>query len=381
MPLSILHLVSYPIFSGPLGPTLALAQRQKSAGHRVWFAYDSKRGAHNGYEEAAEPRVAASGLDPLPLTLSTKSSPMEMLNDRSLLRRFVSECGIDVVHCHMSHDHSLAALSLPRARPPVRVRTFHSARSLEMRLGQSWINAQADAYIVRCGAHRDLLQQRFEIGGKPTEIIPGSVDTSIFSPMDAGARERARDLFGIPYHARVIGHVALIAGRGQEELAGAVAAVNHEALHVLYVGRGEEEHALRLAIDTMGLGSRVHFAGYLQGNALQDAYAAMDAAFIARPGNDASARAVLEAMASGVVPVVVPKDALGEAVTPMRGYHAHTCCNDDIATALRDWLRDDAAHLKAKAARSFVAEHRTIQGEAEAAVRLYERSLEGSSEA
>ena len=72
---------------------------------------------------------------------------------------------------------------------------------------------------------------------------------------------------------------------------------------MLFVGRGENEEALQLLTKGIGLEGKTHFAGYLAGDELRDAYAAADAAFLAQAGNDASARAALEAMASGL-PVV-----------------------------------------------------------------------------
>ncbi|MCK5688216.1 glycosyl transferase family 1, partial [Myxococcota bacterium] len=61
MTLRIAHLVSYPIYSGPLPPTLGLAKAQRELGHQVYLAYDTKRGAFNEYEEAAEPWLKDAG--------------------------------------------------------------------------------------------------------------------------------------------------------------------------------------------------------------------------------------------------------------------------------------------------------------------------------
>ena len=60
--LRILHLVAYPLFSGPIPPTFGLAQTQARLGHRVSLAFDRKRGAFNDFEEAAAPPAARNGL-------------------------------------------------------------------------------------------------------------------------------------------------------------------------------------------------------------------------------------------------------------------------------------------------------------------------------
>ena len=102
----ILHLVSYSLYSGPLPSTLALAVEQRRQGHEVWLAHDSKRGAINDYEEAADPWLEGLSLTPpLPLTLSAKSTVGEYLHDRRHLQRLLRQ--VDVVHTHLSHDHGL----------------------------------------------------------------------------------------------------------------------------------------------------------------------------------------------------------------------------------------------------------------------------------
>ena len=59
--------------------------------------------------------------------------------------------------------------------------------------------------------------------------------------------------------AKVIAHVALIEGRGQEELAGAMVRANSPSLRVLYVGRGKHEEALRLLVKGIGLEGKACF--------------------------------------------------------------------------------------------------------------------------
>src|SRR6185437_333348 len=118
----ILHLVSYPLFSGPVPTTLGLALAQRDLGHTVWLAYDTRRGNFDGFEEAAEPHIKPHNLaPPISMTLSAKASPMQQWRDAKALRRWLRAGEVDVVHAHLSHDHALMALA--RAPHPARVRT------------------------------------------------------------------------------------------------------------------------------------------------------------------------------------------------------------------------------------------------------------------
>lgn len=377
MSLRIFHLVSYPLYSGPLPPTVGLAVAQRELGHTVWLAFDTKRGDFDGYEEAAAERVAAAELhSPLALTLSTKSSPLELWRDARALRAYLRAGHVDVLHVHMSHDHTLAAMVGSAAPRVARVRTVHAARSLEPRLGQRWLTRQAQAWIVRSEAHRARLLSEVHVPAERVALIPAGIDARAFHPASAEERAAGRARFGVPAAAPLLGHVALLAGRGQEELLAAVRELARPELHVLFVGRGEHEAPLRDMAWAMGLGERVHFAGYLKGAELLGAYAAMDAAFLAQAGNDASARAALEAMACGLPVLAVRQDALAELVTPALGYPIARRSGAVIAEALGSWLADlGEGRRRGDVAREAVLRERSFTLEAQRTVALYERAL------
>lgn len=363
----ILHLVSYSLYSGPLPSTLGVAIAQRQLGHDVALAYDRKRGAINAYEEAAGPHVDAQALAPSELlTLSTKSSPFELWRDCRALHRLATTA--DVVHAHMSHDHLVAALAGAKNI----VRTVHAARSLTPRLGQRWLLRQARGIIVRCG-EQDAACAR--LGFDRRAFIAGGVDAQRFRPATAEERQRARQRFGIPEDARVVLQAALIQDRGQEELAGALVRVNAPDLHVLYVGRGQHEDALRLLTEGIGLAGKTHFPGYLDQEHLLDAYHAADVAFVAQPGNDGSARAALEAMACALPVIAVQTGALAELVTDACGYAVEERRPEAIARGLQTWLCDALAGERGVNARQKMLAERTFEQEARTTVEFYERCL------
>jgi len=372
-PLKILHLCAYPLFSGAVPSTLGLAAAQRRDGHTVFLALDTKRGAFNDFEEAAEPQVALHGLAPTPaLTLSTKSTPIEVVRDLSRLKHLVRSEQIDVVHTHLSHDHVLATFALWREPDLIRVRTFHSARSLAPRFGQSWLNRQARGFIVRAQRHRELLCQRFGVPTDSTRVIAGGIDATRFAPVSAPERRAARRALDIGDDVVVIGHVALLADRGQQELVAALELVAHTNVQLLFVGRGEGEDHLRARVSVSRVGNRVHFAGYVPAKELRGIYAAMDAAFVPQAGNDASARAALEALACQIPIVAVRVDALADWVTPVLGYPLETREPAEIARGIMSLASDRTERERRGAAgHAYVLSQRSFEQEAAQTVAFY----------
>lgn len=366
----ILHLVSYSLFSGPLPGTLGLALAQRKLGHEVFLAYDRKRGAFNSYEEAAAPRVESYALNPsVPLVMSAKSTPYELIFDAVNLREFVKDGQINIVHVHLSHDHLLARLALNKAVPIVR--TLHANRSLERRLGQRWLFKNTQRFIVRSAAHNDRLCFEFSVPRAHVAVIPSGIDADCFKPASQEMKNAARARFALPHGKLILGHVALMANRGQIELLQAIASLGEAAPHVLMVGRGECEESVFACVKELKLQKKITFTGYLQGEDLLQAYAAMDAAFVMQPGNDASARAALEAMACALPVVARQIDALAETVTLDNGYPFNERSAAAVAQALGQLVADEQRQSKGQKGRSWIERERSFLHEARATDVIY----------
>ena len=370
----ILHLVSYSIFSGPLPSTLGLALAQKAAGHEVYLAHDQKRGALNDFEEAADEHLAAAKLaPPISLTLSSKSSLGQILADRRALKHLCKNQHINILHLHMSHDHVLASLSLPRRLRPISVRTIHADRSLQPRFGQRLLTRRADGWIVRTNEHQILLRDRFSLDSHRIERIVGGINHDHFKSLPQEQKAAAKQRFNLDPDKPVLGQVALIDNRGQEELLNAFAHLDHPDLQLLFVGRGEQEEALEAKIKEKNLAQRVKMAGYVPWKELPEVYAAMDAAFIAQVGNDASGRAALEAMACGLPTLAIQRGAFYETVNEARGFPIPDGQTESIAFAIKYCLDnpEKAAEVSAEAMR-YIEGERTFAREAADTLKFYE---------
>ena len=94
-------------------------------------------------------------------------------------------------------------------------------------------------WIVRCHEHLERLQKQLSLPPERIALIPGSIDTKVFQPVSKQSCVAVREKFGIPRDAQVLGHVALMAGRGQQELIEAAHQVDDPNLHLIFIGRGE----------------------------------------------------------------------------------------------------------------------------------------------
>ncbi|MCB9655568.1 MAG: glycosyltransferase family 4 protein [Deltaproteobacteria bacterium] len=355
----ILHLVAVPSFTGAAEPAFDLARGLRSLGVEVELFADNLRAGN--FREILE----AHGFRKNPkLVLSTKAGPIAWLHDLSELRRRVTD--FDVVHTHLSHDHGLAALATrwalpssadsarldpltPRARPssrPLLVRTIHAARGLEPSWGRRLLLRRgADGLTVASHDEARILTgtqdsrtgpgtrdgkesepqgpHRFEreftghhrIDSARVLVLPGVVDARRFHP-DPEARARVRQSLALSASDFAIGCVARFqAGRRHERMIEALAQVRvrHPEIKLVLIGHGEREAALRTLAEQAAPPGSIVFAGYHRED-LNDYLAAMDAAVWLVPGNDATSRAVLQAMAVALPVVGGRHGAIAEAV-------------------------------------------------------------------
>ncbi len=368
--LKILHLVSYSLWSGPLPGVVGLAKAQRAMGHKVYVAYDRKRGAFNPYEEAADPYMQEE--DMVPLTLSAKSSLWELWCDIVKLRAWVKREKPDVVHVHLSHDHMLAACALVGLNVCL-VRTVHSVRSYGHRVGQDALMSSVSGVFVRSEESRKRCVKRYRwMDERKVRVLEGGIDSGWFRPLSEEARDAVRKAWGVGPDVCVLGHVALMVGRGQEELIDACAVLPEDVpLRVVLVGRGEREAALKKRIAEKGLGSRVCMLGYQQGMDLVRTYAGLDAAFVAQAGNDGAVRALLEAMACEKPVLAVGCDGLDSWVGEDRGY-VTSREPSALAEAMLRVLQDHTRAEKGVLARRYVEKARSFEKEAQDAVDGYE---------
>lgn len=311
-PRAALLLVSSSSRTGPSEGLISLAHDARARGIDARFAGDTVRPGENLGEHLAEACVPWER----ELRLSRKVRPGDLLHDARLLAEWARSGRFDVLHAAFAHDHHLCLWAASRARlEDLRVvrAAQRSADVTPGALGQRrWALRRSDGVIVHCAAYRERLLAQ---GLDPARVaaVAAGVDAQWFAP---GRAPALRAKWGVPEEAPLAGIVSRMKPeRGHRALLQAFARVLREVpgAHLVLVGRGEEETALR---ELAGLvaPSRIHFGGYFRGAGLVEAYRALDAAVWLREGNDGACRGVLEAMSCGVPVVAGSEGAPAELV-------------------------------------------------------------------
>jgi glycosyltransferase involved in cell wall biosynthesis len=233
------------------------------------------------------------------------------------LRALVRERDIDVVHTHMPLPAAAARLALP-GRTPAFVHTEHNL----------WDRYRLPTRLANAATYRRNARVIAVSGGVaasirssvPVEVVVHGADTSLVV-RGADARDEARRRLGLPADVPVVGTVGnFTAKKDQATLVRAFAALPPEppelaSAVLVLVGLGPLEGDLRALAAAEGVGDRVLFAG------------SRDDVFELLPGFDVFALSsrfeglpisLLEAMATGVAPVVTPVGGIPEVVTDGR---------------------------------------------------------------
>jgi L-malate glycosyltransferase len=338
-PRAALLLVSSSSRTGPAEGLISLGREVRARGVDARFAGDTVRPGENLGEH-----LAYAGLPwEKDLRLSRKVRPGDLLHDARLLADWARAGRFDVLHAAFAHDHHLCLWAASRTRRDDLRVVRAVQRAVDVTpgaLGQRrWALRRSDGIVAHCRAYRDRLVGE---GLDPARVavVPAGVDANWFTP---GRAERLRAQWGAPEDAPLAGIVARMKPeRGHRTLLEAFAQTLGQVpgAHLVLVGRGEDEAALRELGGRLAP-SRIHFAGYVRGPALVDAYRALDLAVWLREGNDGACRGVLEAMACGVPVIAGNEGAPAELVRD--GEHGRVVDAADparIAAALAELLGD-----------------------------------------
>jgi phosphatidylinositol alpha 1,6-mannosyltransferase len=176
----------------------------------------------------------------------------------------------------------------------------------------------------------ELVELLGKTTGKPCFLMSHSVDTEVFSP---AFRERSGGPFRIGYVGRLTPEKNV---RFLAQLERDLLAAGHRDFRIVLIGEGSEGKWLR---ENMG---HAEFNGWLTGQDLSRAYAAMDA-FVFPSETDTFGLAVLEALSSGVPAVVARRG--GPAYTVEHGKSGYIANRfEDFALSLTNLMSQPELH-------------------------------------
>ena len=296
--MKILHLAAGNRWTGAAAPAFAEVVALRDAGIEAHYAYVG------GYKLEAK----IGHLDFAHAIIEKAQHPAAFHRTVRGIRDLIARYGIDIVHAHLTYDHWLAYFSGRTI-----TRTFHAERVLRRDpFTRMLMNRTSAAFIVN-----DAFRRSPALRDEHPIFTPPPLDRAQFQPGGPNVRatyslENASPL--------VVAIGKLSRDRGFEIVLASFALLRarHPKARLMIIGHGEHRPVLEAVAAQLGITGAVVWAGYHEDD-LAEHYRAADVMFFTAAGSDAGHRAVLEAMACGVVPVVAP---LAGMPALLRGFDA-----------------------------------------------------------
>ena len=300
--MKVLHLAAGNRWTGAAAPAFAETEALRAAGVDAHYAYVGgyKLQEKLGHHDFAHPIIAKA------------QNPWSFARTVESIARLIDHHRFDVVHAHLTYDHWLAFFAARGARTAI-VRTFHARRVVRGDPFTRWLLAHSAMIFVSNASFVDLAPIRH----RNALFTPPPVDQRQFTPVGSDVREQ----YGLGPEVLLLMAIGKLSEeRGFEDVLRTYALVRREIANarLMIIGHGEHRPALEalareLAVDVL-------WAGYHEDD-LAEHYRAADILLFTARGSDEGHRAVLEAMACGVVPVTFPIEGmpalLGDLAEPL----------------------------------------------------------------
>jgi len=300
-------------WTGVAEPAASLARFQLQAGCRVSAAAIWERSLEQGLEKRGIPMARE-------LEIPRRHNPLAIRRDIVTLRNYIVREKVQVVHCHLLHDHWLAALAIRPLRGelrPLLVRTVHRYEEMRSDPWHRWLFVKATNLVITVSTEQQrIMESAYPEIAPRLRVIFGGVDPDRFRPGLPGAAAVRADLGEDPGNmvAGIVAHLGY--NRGHKWLLQAAPRVLEQVANgvIWIVGHGEIRHELKAEIRKPPYQRRVILAGYRRED-LPETYCAMNAGLLLGLGSEGSARAALECMASGRPVIAVKKGALIDTIS------------------------------------------------------------------
>jgi glycosyltransferase involved in cell wall biosynthesis len=250
-PFCILHINSACTWRGGEQQTLWLCQGLQRRGHRIVLACPPGSPLMD--------RARQAGLFVCPVKMRGE---WDLWAVRELMG-IVNRHGIEMVHCHTAHAHTLGLLAAQFSSVSYRFLT----RRVDFHIGRHPLNrwkygpALTAILAISEGIRRVLMED----GIAPQRVITVPSGIDLEQIREVGDPSVLRREFGIPPGALVVGIVAALAPHKDHRTfleAAAKVKKTHPAVRFLIVGEGELESQLKNLCRTLGLSHEVIFTGF-----------------------------------------------------------------------------------------------------------------------
>jgi glycosyltransferase involved in cell wall biosynthesis len=367
-----LHLLSDWKWTGPAEPVVSLCSHLTAEGIEVKLAF---RKAPADFKERTIEKEAASRGVPASdaLRLNRYFSIRDWLFDIRNIRVYCQQMRIDILHCHLTHDHALAAASVFGHRErPLLVRTDHKRDGLIPGFFMKRLLGRTDGLVTYSTRIGDLDTARFSFPAGRTMVLPPGVVPH------TGPTKDLRNGLGLTGTDRVIGVIGrLKPDRGYDVILKGFKRLRErvDGVKLVIVGRSSQiEESIKKPLAALGIEKDVVLAGYRV-----DDYFSMISTFdvfvMMRAGSDGTARALREVMAMGKPALVSDRGMLPELVEDgVDGFVAPD--EHALAERMERLLTDGALRTRlGEAARRKALEKWDYKAQARRLVEFYERLL------
>ncbi len=289
-------------------------------------------------------RVIKAGI-PVSQVSFAKLGPAGLVMQAAKLVRTFVAMQPDVVHCHDRYSNALVAPSARLAGVPLVIssRRWWTAMShRRYRIANQIAYRLSHKILANSPAVARLMIESEGVPASRIVIVPNFVDDGAFEELTADAISAAKHRFGIPEASRVITAVAILRPEKRLDLLiEAVQKLRHltPAVHLLIVGSGPCEAALRQKAAALTIEDRVHFAGFLASPPNPHQFGDMSVLCSQHEGFPNS---IVEAMAAGKAVVATRVGGIPDAVEDGRtGILVPPGSAKDLAISIDRVLADD----------------------------------------
>jgi glycosyltransferase involved in cell wall biosynthesis len=329
--MKILHLASGNRWTGAAAPAFAEVEALRAAGVDAHYAFVGgyKLQAKIGHHDFAHPLIEKA------------QHPVAFGRSVSAIARLIARHGFDFIHAHLTYDHWLARFAA-REDGPLIARTFHARRVLRTDpFTKSLINRTRLVCVVN-----DAFRSARALDGRRPIFTPPPLDLAQFVPDGPDVRAT----YGIAPAAKLITVIGkIVPGRGFDSALQTFALVRKdiESARLMIIGHGPHRPALEALAGSLGIANDITWAGYHE-ELLAAHYRASDVLLFTARGSDEGHRAVLEAMACGVIPATYPIEGV-EALLGRRDLIADASTPPALAAVVTRVLAGDLDPLRREA--------------------------------
>lgn len=370
--MKVLHLLSDWKWTGASDPVVSLCEHLTAAGLDVQLAF--RKAPEDFHEKTVGKEVSKRGVNGYDeLRLSRYFSMGDWIFDLRGIGRHAIRERFDIIHCHLNHDHSMAAASLLTvAKKPLLVRTDHKWDGLDRGFAMKRLLARTDGLMAYS---KKLLAKDVTNFDYPREracVLPLGI--TIY----AGPTHDLRGELGINPGEKIIGVIGrLKPDRGYDVIIKAFKLLRDriDGVKLVIVGRSSQiEESIVKPVAALGLQNDVVLAGYR----FEDYFSMIstfDLFVMMRAGSDGTARALREVLAAGKPAIVSNRGMLPELVEDGRtGYVVSD--EKQLAVRMEEILTQDTLRTTlGQEAKKAAVEEWDFEVQARTCIAFYERLL------